>query len=504
MFSEDVIRFRESETENHLIENEDGSFTFTDPDDALLAIRVGDKLAHTALDGSVTVILVLSRTLVEDTGALTLTHDENTEAVDFFETVRIHATEDPNAAPIVDTDSGAPGVEYLPEESVSDEVEQIFAQVEAGGDAPLYAGTGEAVVMDAPGDATEFTFGGEVSFKINFAKAGSGSVTGSAYGKVSLAPEVSIKLYLNEDIAYVYVGVSVTFSINLGLSGTLGDAYSLHEFIIPSEIPGISGVLSPEIVLEFTASLTYVAKWTIGAGVEYDSTRPKGDNWHPVHEVPTLAPKRSLKAEGKVSVGFQMRFGVKASMVDYFTLGAASSAVHKSSKKTALLEADIVGGVNFELTATLPLYVPVLTPEPSDSEIHECSKCLEGKTAIVLHAGYEVSALYGIVEGGDGEALKLTIPLGNFYYSYDKDSGGPGLCPHRRFKLTLTAIDGINYDFGDLAFHDYEQVIKDNDKVHRLSGAVMSLREKSGKYVQTTDLITGEDGSVSVFVPSGE
>ena len=125
MFSEDVIRFRESETENHLIENEDGSFTFTDPDDALLAIRVGDKLAHTALDGSVTVILVLSRTLDEDTGALTLTHDENTEAVDFFETVRIHATEDPNAAPIVDTDSGAPGVEYLPEESVSDEVEQI-------------------------------------------------------------------------------------------------------------------------------------------------------------------------------------------------------------------------------------------------------------------------------------------------------------------------------------------------------------------------------------------
>ena len=150
VFAEDVVLVKETAEANHLTANADGSFTFTEPDETLLALRSGDKLAHTALDGRVTVILVQSRSLDEASGTLTLSHDAAAEAPVFFSTVRIDTAEDPDAEPVVDMSEASPGVEYLPDESVSGEVQRIIADVKAGGEAPLLAGTEEAVVMDAP------------------------------------------------------------------------------------------------------------------------------------------------------------------------------------------------------------------------------------------------------------------------------------------------------------------------------------------------------------------
>ena len=507
VFAEDVVLVKETEEFNHLTENEDGSFSFSQPGPAMLALQAGDKLGFTDLEGSVNVLLVQSCVLDEETNTLTLTMDEDADVPVFFDTVRVSAAGDPNAPAQVDMSTAAPGVEYLPDEDISGEVEQIIAQVEAGGEAPLYAGTDEAVVMGAPSDAKGFTISHKFTWNLWSLKKGAEYFSGEFFGKITAEPGITVKYYLKDDINYFSVKVGVVFSANIGVKGTLGGDFPLGDIAIPTGVPGTFVVIHPEFVAKFTASITLVLKTEVSVGIEYDDTRPKGDYWHPIQEYPKEVPKGKIVMEGKLSLGFRLRLRVEVSLTRYLDtemfLDLSDSTALKSLKKKRLLMAGLSASALVEFSGKME-FPPPWDEDDSASEVHVCKQCIDGSVDLVLSMGYEASALYGMIDGSDDSAISSPIHLGNFYVSLDTGEFGKGRCPNRRFKLSVSAIDGIDYGYGDLAFRDYEQIIKDNDKVHRVVGAVVNIRSKSGNYIQTEDLITGEDGTVFTFVPVGE
>ncbi len=486
VFAEDVVLVKETAEANHLTANEDGSFTFTNPGETLLALQPGDKLAHTALDGSVTLILVQSRHLDAD-GSLTLKHDGSADAPVFFETVRIDTADDPNGEPTVDMSDATPGVEYLPEERVSGEVQRIIDEVKAGGDAPLYAGTEHAVVMDVSEDAAEITLGRqEFTFGLSGLTIGTDNINGMIFGKLGICPELAIRFYFSSDLSYVSIVMRTAISFHGGFEGTLAITPSLGLIEIPAGLPGLFVTLKPNVILEFQCSTTVALQFTGAVGLDYDSSRVKGLPVHIIYEFPHMADGASFQLEGT------LRFGVRCHLsVDYAPFGAAT-------KELCLISAGIVA------TKAIEFYGAPADASADGSEIHDCSHCIDGTIQLAEEFGYELSAGFGIISLSNEDALRNTIPLGTFFYSFDYSERGLGRCPHRRYRLTVTAVDGRDYSLAELAILDPEQLIRDSNRAHRVPWCLVSLQDKSGKALQSEDLVTDLNGQVSVYLPAGE
>ena len=485
VFAEDVVLVKETAEANHLTANADGSFTFTEPDETLLALRSGDKLAHTALDGSVTVILVQSRSLDESAGALTLSHDAAAEAPVFFSTVRIDTAEDPDAEPIVDMSTAAPGVEYLPDESVSGEVQRIIADIKAGGEAPLYAGTDSAVVMEPVGEGVDLRISQELSYDVGGA-IGTGNANVKAFGKLSLCPELSIKFYLSDELNYIFVSARMTVSFHGGFEGTLTGEIPIGKAVIPTGIPGLEFSIEPKMILEFQCNLTYVTQYTFAAGVDYDNRRARGDQFRTIWEAPHVEGGNEVRLEGT------LRFGLRGE------IGAEYTLIPGGPVESCLLKASL------SATSAIELEGSQTVASLDDSEIHDCRYCIDGTIQLAQEFGYELSAGFGLLSWANDSVLRQTKPLGSFYFSFDNLEGGLGRCPHRQYRLTVTAVDGRDYSLAELALLDPEQLIRDSNLAHRVPDCVLSIQDRSGKSVQSEDLITDGNGNVSVFLPSGE
>ena len=495
VFAEDVLLVRETAAQNHLSDNGDGSFTFTAPDASVAALQVGDKLAYRGLDGSITVILVLSLSLDEN-GSLTLIHDEKAEASSFFNTIRIDAADDPEGDPTVDMSSASPYVEYLPDESVSAEVDQIIAQVDAGGDAPLYAGTSDAIVMDAPGDATEISLGHEFSFNF-WDKDKTTLDNGTGFtGKASFTPSLILRYYFGDGIDYLSTELNMEIAANLCIKLVVGDDYSFGTLDIPVGIPGVTVQVEPILTLKAQISITLVAKWEFAFGTEYDSRRARGDQWHPIRKVSDQLPKTTMKYEGKLSIGFKINLGIAVLPLD--------NPLKPSESKNALVAEGHSFSVTVDFKAELFDFASFFK-EKSDSELHECEACITGSITKTYALGYYINAFYGLIEEetDDDEAASITKPVADFYYSLDAQEGGYGRCPHWKFKVTFSVVDGIDYDQEKLSGSQLEETLAANLDAHKVPGCVLSIRDKKGTYIQTQELTTDENGIAAIFLPEG-
>ena len=530
IFREGTVILQETETENHIVKKEDGSYTITGAEASALALRAGDKIGYKMLGDQLDVFLVESIVSVSgDTVVFTENPDVNMET--FFETIRIDDMPDPETVEY-DTSEMMPGFTVREENDLAKEVAPIYeaaSRLEDGEALP--ESFGDIVVMGGPPGTSSTSVEANICLDINIGAQSmtdlyngltqapdpnrfdvfkekefdwSGDV--SAEGSFSVGSTLEMEFYLTGSYNYFSVSLSFTKILNLKIQGMLCGEFMIVKVKYPTPLLGVAVTGNLKLILDFSAELSFVASWTSRLSFEYDSDRPEGYRWKNTSSGSDAKPKTSLALKGK------LEFGIKESVGIEF-ISEKLGSVKLSAKATVAAKADLESSILRRLNQGIHSWHDLVYDGQSDadpsltsaSEIHECDNCIDGTVNVKMGIGADFSMLFGVLSTSV-DANLFTVNLGDFYYSFDTKDHGWGRCPHRRYRLSLTVIDGLDYTLGDVLsnWFDQDSVEAQNAAKHAIKDVSISVAGKSGQYIQERDLITGADGKVSVFLPVGK
>ena len=536
ILAEDVAILRETAETDHLSANEDGSYTITAADAAALALQNGDKLAHWSLEHELTLVFVTGLTVEND--SVSLTDDTEAEADIFFEVIRINA-DTSGAEQTVDCSNMDEGVTVLTDEDVSAEVDQIFAEAEASasaeadggieyGESGIFSpetgspeaacgtaepdGMGPTLVMGSPPGTHKYETDLKLDvdlFKTDKEKSvdpgtgtsfwdGSGTAGESSYEvnvKLSFKGALTFQYYISSSWKYTSTELSKSFSITGSVKGKIEFLNIELPDIRVALFPGINAVVTSTFVVSFEAKLSFTVAWEEKSGFEYDSSRPKGSEWKEISSETGLEPKTTVKLEGTLSFSFKIEVGIEV-----------------LNEKVGFISLNIEPGVR--VTGSMSSTDDLGETDPTAESIHDCDLCTTGEIYFFINASVELKILKDILKDKatlTWEICNYTHKICDFYASL---SGGDlafglGLCPNRRYRLTLTTLSHMDVATKTVAIGNLVQIVHNVSYNYDLTPFLLkdmavSITSTDGKYVQDAELITGEDGSISVFLPSGE
>ncbi len=530
IFREGTVILQETETENRITKNEDGSYTITGADASALALRAGDKIGCKMLGDRLDVFLVESVVSVSG-DAVVFTENPDVNMETFFETIRIDDMPDPETVEY-DTSDMMPGFSVREEGDLATEVAPIYeaaSRLEDGEALP--ESFGDIVVMGGPPGTSSTSVEASICLDINIGVQSmtelyngltqapdpnrfnvfkekefdwSGDV--SAEGSFSVGSTLEMEFYLTGSYNYFSVSLSFTKILNLKIQGMLCGEFMIVKVKYPTPLLGVAVTGDLKLILEFSAELSFVASWSSRLSFEYDSDRPVGYRWKNTSSGSDAKPKTSLALKGKLEFGIKVSVGIEFISEK---LGSVKLSAKASVVAEAELESSILRRLNQGIESWHDLvYDGQSVTDPSlasASEIHECDNCIDGTIKVKLGIGADFSMLFGVLSTSV-DANLFTVDLGNFYYSFDTKDHGWGRCPHRRYRLSLTVIDGLDYTLGDVIanWYDQDSVEAQNAAKHAIQDARISVADKSGQYIQDRELITGADGKVSFFLPVGK
>ena len=262
IFREGTVILQETDAQNHITKNADGSYTIAGADETALALQAGDRIGYKMLDDQLDVFLVESIVSIDgDTLVFTENLDVNMET--FFETIRIDDMPDPETVEY-DTSEMMPGFSYRGEGDLSAEVAPVYEAVERLGDGEALPDRfGDLVVFGGPPGTSSTSVEASVCIDINIGiqsmkeliegltqapdpnsfnvfKEKEFKFSGdlSAEGSFSLGASLEMEFYLSG--AYNYFSVSLNFTqiLNLKIQGELCGEFHIVKVKYPSPLNG--------------------------------------------------------------------------------------------------------------------------------------------------------------------------------------------------------------------------------------------------------------------------
>ena len=274
-----------------------------------------------------------------------------------------------------------------------------------------YLGQGESAGSDIDADNFSGTLKTKTEFKYQLDKNTEDHLSG--YLKVGLAPRITY--YITHSLKYFELGVDY----EAGFEGEIkidNDNLVLGLGTSKFRLPGCSAKFAMGVGLEASAKVSIDI--TISGKTGFRISTDDG--------ITDLTSKPQFKTE--VAIEGKVYFG--------FILKAESVAVSKS-----ILSVDFEGKIGGELKGKL-----VLWSTSQDLTHHSCNKCIDGDINFVIRLNEKA------VVGKKNYSYSLadsTTKIEDWYYSFDHNKLGWGVCPYTKYDVTIITIDKSNNKVDD-------------------------------------------------------
>lgn len=429
-----------------VITGENGVYTVTNPDERFLAMEAGDSFAVTQEDGEV-LIVAAARVEVKDNTVIVY-ENPDADLQDVFEAVKIEGSS--NEDNMTYDDSGLdPELRLISEE-------EFLAETADAGDVSTQA------LVDQ--DKTK-----------KFSKAFKPE-NKHLYGAFSFDLTASMKIYITS--SYQYTAISNTISVEGKLTFEMesNKDLPLGEFGL-ALCPGVYVKFVPKIYFTASGAMTCSINWEASVGEKYDSNVGK---W-----VDTSSPAKvgtTLELAGKIYVGVGMKvsFAVISEDLLHISIEAKLGATVSAKKK-------------FDAIYTV-----------SDSSIHPCKFCLEGKVdgSISVTLSYYIFGADTIdnIKKDPTKDLKLgtfsnSWKIADFFYCLDENEFGFTKCPHVLYRVTAKVLNDQGEPLKDAAL----RLCEAKDSAAREVTLVKDYELTASAFPEDTD----ESGASVFYLPNG-
>ena len=274
-----------------------------------------------------------------------------------------------------------------------------------------YLGQGESAGSDIDADNFSGTLKTKTEFKYQLDKNTEDHLSG--YLKVGLAPRITY--YITHSLKYFELGVDYEASFD-GEIKVDNDNLVLGLGISKFRLPGCSAKFTMGVGLEASAkvSIDIIISGKTGFRISTDDG------------ITDLTSKPQFKTE--VAIEGKVYFGL--------ILKAEAVAVSKS-----ILSVDFEGKIGGELKGKL-----VLWSTSQDLTHHSCNKCIDGDINFVIRLNEK--AVVG-KKNYSYSVADSTTKIADWYYSFDHNELGWGVCPYTKYDVTIIKIDKSNNKVDD-------------------------------------------------------
>lgn len=409
----------------------DGVYTVTNADERFLALKSGDSFAMFQEGGDYLIVKAARVSVKGDT--VTIYENADADLSDVFDVVKIEGqSTDDNVT--YDDSNLDPELSVISEEEYSLESDEI-----------------EVYAKDT--DESK-------SFTKDFKSEGE-----HFYGVFELKIAASTKAYISP--RYQYIAIDLTFSVTgkITVEAKFSKDPELGVFGV-AICPGCYLQIVPKAYFSASCALTYQINWEACiVGSTYDSDT---GTWQD-----TRGPSRvesSADFSGSIYVGI----GVKAT-VAFVSKELVNVAIEAQGGAT------VSGSENIAALST-----------SSDSVLHPCKICIDGKIEGSLKTSLSYKLFMKEETIGD---LEKTWKISDFYYCADEKEFGFTKCPHKVFRVELTAQDA-----GSGPVENAWIRLLDSEGSEMTP---VTLVDKDGAY--TGDIpSTDEKGKTTFYLPNGE
>ena len=409
----------------------DGVYTVTNADERFLAMRPGDSFAMPQEGGDYLIVKAARVSVKGDT--VTIYENADADLSDVFDVVKIEGQSTDDNVTYDDSNLDSE-LSVISEEEYSLESDEI-----------------ESYAIDV--DESK-------SFTKDFKSEGE-----HFYGVFELKLAASTKAYISP--RYQYIAIDLTFSMTgkITVEAKFSKDPELGVFGV-AICPGCYLQIVPKAYFSASCALTYQINWEACiVGSTYDSDT---GTWQD-----TRGPSRvesSVDFSGSIYVGI----GVKAT-VAFVSKELVNVSIEAKGGAT------VSGSENIAALST-----------SSDSVLHPCKICIDGRIEGSLKTSLSYKLFMKEETIGD---LEKTWKISDFYYCADEKEFGFTKCPHKVFRVELTAQDA-----GSGPVENAWIRLLDSEGSEMTP---VTLVDKDGAY--TGDIpSTDEKGKTTFYLPNGE
>lgn len=397
VYDENTVFIKGTERKNTLHSHNDESrkYTFINADNTLTSLNSGDVISYSANDKD-PVILKISSISISGTTVEILTEDLALEEA--FQFIKIDVFQGAGKT-TADTSSLPEGVEY---KGVTDNQSKKSDKE--------VVSTGSAIVNEdiTRSDELKYEFknalgldiDGEVTFRVT----------------VNLSCYYDFRWFEDDEVDF---SLTIAYELGMNLSVELVSVEGKIELgrLSFMPVPGISIGFTPAFVVEGSVKteLNGTLSGQIGKrflnGTFYDENKP-------------AKLSCSLKVSAELFIGL--------SLTPDISIAGSVFTVEMEAKAGVLI------------TATLELRSADTSDEPPEDGDHGCKSCVEGDTKFVIKLSFTLRLLDCKKLSWTAEAIDHSVPINDFYYSFDLGKGGFTKCPNRSHKqmFIITGADG--------------------------------------------------------------
>jgi len=438
VFTDEVVLVEATEDNIVVVEDEENNtYIIQNANESIISLAEGDVFAYTH---NADVLIAKIGSISVDGTTVTIVKD-NVEIEEVFAAVKVESESDTDDITI-DTSSAAKEIIYT---GLGEEASRTRA----------VSGDGGAKVFH------EFKIGAKVD-------EDNGSINANAAieGLLKIQMDVNVKWYVTLNKQYVEFKATPSINANIALKGSIGESIPLGIFTI-SPVPGVYVGFEPKFVCKFTGTVQLSATLTSTLGLRYDSSTG------PINLSSTPKVEFDFKVEGNLFLGVDLAPKVTL-LGDHVAKLSLSSTI----------------GVQIKAKGTGSVYE--LQGENTEKQ-HSCQECMEIKPEFQ-------AMLTGTIKFLDWDWLSVTIkfgewtvPLGELYYSIDRNEFGPGICPYISYRITIVTMDSAKKAVSGAGVYQADGMLLGNTNANGVLIAYLS----KGDYVFTTEI---EENAVSAEV----
>ena len=384
VYQEDTIVIEETPGINIVtsVDDENSIYIIENADEQITGLKTGDVCIYFYGEDQ---LLIFKTASIEIDGTTATISGDSLEIEEVFSHMKIDGQSD-TADMTVDDSTAGEGISY------------VGLVEEPNGDIQTFAWEGVGSVTAAH----EFAVNIQAEEKLNGITA---SVT--VKGSLKLELPVTLKYYISWSRQYLEFKAVPKITLSASISGSLTLAEKLG-YIGVSPVPGVYIGFEPELQLKFTSEISVNATLSATIGFTFESGK-----FHNISQPPKLDVR--IKAEGTIFFGVDFKPNIKI--------------IHDKIGKASL---SAMVGEEFKGTATGQMY-----ELQGKDKRHECQECLKIDITFKAELSGSLVFLNWDKLTFKVDIGKFSIPIGEMYWSLDRDDFGLGTCPHCSYRTTL-------------------------------------------------------------------
>lgn len=246
--------------------------------------------------------------------------------------------------------------------------------------------------------------------------------------------EIGLKTQFNfyKKFSYVNLSVNLSFPISVSVSAEFNgspinpDGITLATIKIPIGPSGCYLQIQPKFLVELEAKFEVSYSIEPSFKISYDSDTDKTPKF--TSSYGDDAESFTFSLDGKVFVGIELNPSL---IVFHEKLAFLSISAKAGVVANGKLETEITGNGEYSSNA-------FISTDTSGGTSHACGTCVDGDINFVIEGNLKLKVL--LIGELKASLAKITIPLGDWYYSSDIGFGW-GSCPNIAYKVTFNLTD---------------------------------------------------------------